>query len=186
MRMKLIPLVMIIAVVLFVIYIDTKGIVTKAPYPMELRPPQEVIEPITKRPPKRITVVIDPCRIILETRRLTVKRGTSATLRLTLIGTRNETTTVYLIASYGEDIPSVPSILYGLTSKEKLFPVGMRASFDKDKIILSKGEKVKVNLNIWISPAFKKGVHVLAITTCTKWKIGHIGTTKFIELYVKE
>ena len=104
--MKLIPLIMIIAVVLFAIYIATKGIVMKAPYPMEPRPPQEVIESITKKPLKRITVVVDPCRIILETRRLTVKRGTSVTLRLTLIGTRNETTTVYLIASYGEDIPS--------------------------------------------------------------------------------
>ena len=185
--MKLIPLIMIIAVVLFAIYIATKGIVMKAPYPMEPRPPQEVIESITKKPLKRITVVVDPCRMILETRRLTVKRGTSVTLRLTLIGTRNETTTVYLIASYGEDVPWISLILHGLISKEKLFPIGIRASFDKDKIILSKGEKVKVNLNIWISPTFKKGVHVLSITACTKLKIGcYIGTTKSIELYVKD
>jgi len=188
MEMKLIPLIMIIAVALSAIYIATKGIVTKAPYPLEPRPPQEVIEPITKKPPERIVVLVDPCRIILETRRLIVKRGASATLRLTLIGIRNETTTVYLVASYGKDVPDVPLILSGLISKAKLklFPVGMRASFDKDKIILSKDERVRVNLNIWISPTFKKGIHVLAITACTKLKIGYIGATEFIELYVKD
>ena len=185
--MKLISLIMIIIVVLFAIYIITKGIVTKSPYPMEPRPPQEVIESITKKPPKCITVVAAPCRIILETKRLTVKRGGSATLRLTLIGIRNETTTVYLVASYGERIPGFISLITkGVIPKERLLPEGIRVSFDRDKITLSKGEKARVTLRVSVSPTFKKGVHILTIIADAETSIGGIGSARHIELIVKD
>jgi len=180
MRLKLILLVVV--VILLAIFISIN-----APYPMEPRPPREVTEAMTKKPPKRITVLAAPCRIVPETRRLVVKRGSSVTLRLTLIGIREETVTVHLIASYGEEVPGFISLIVkGIIPKEKFIPRGMKVSFDRDKIVLSKGEEVKVKLNILISPTFKKGAHILAITACAKAGKVYVGATTLIRLIVED